>query len=40
MKQIVSLSLEKDLVCLVDRERGITGRSAFVEDILRKELVK
>lgn len=40
MKQLITISLEPDTVSLIDRERGLVSRSAFIEDLLKRELVR
>ena len=37
-KIIITLSLDKKLVEAIDKEKGLTKRSTFIEDLLKKSL--
>jgi metal-responsive CopG/Arc/MetJ family transcriptional regulator len=38
MKEQISITLDKKLLRQIDRERGITDRSSFIEDKLSEDL--
>jgi metal-responsive CopG/Arc/MetJ family transcriptional regulator len=37
-KIIITLSLDKKLVEVIDKKKGLTKRSTFIEDLLKKSL--
>ncbi len=38
MKKVIGFSLSEEVITRLDFSRGMVSRSAYVEDILRKEL--
>jgi len=40
MKEKVTITLEKELIGEIDKERGLIKRSSYIEDILKKRKSK